>query len=201
MSTTRELRPLPNFQRTEPDPVATLHHDAVMRSTAILGLVGVAVVHFAQVVQTTEQTPYLGVAFLGLALAAPVVAAMLLHRASARVWVAVAAINVAAISGYVFTRLVSTPFDNQDVGNWSEGLGLAALFIEVLLVALAAYALTPGAPNRRPDPELTAALARQLADTAPGRGGPAERPPHASSPNGLRIAHQPYPNPDPKETP
>ena len=42
--------------------------------------------------------------------------------------------------GYVFTRMLSTPLDNQDVGNWGCILGLAALFVEGLTVAVAAYA-------------------------------------------------------------
>ena len=44
--------------------------------------------------------------------------------------------------GYVFTRMLSTPLDNQDVGNWGCILGLAALFVEGLTVAVAAYAIS-----------------------------------------------------------
>jgi len=160
------------------DPISTLHHDAVMRSSAILGLIGVGVIHFAQVVQTTEQTPYLGVAFLLLALATAAVAAMLLHGGSRLAWALTAAVNLAAIGGYVFTRLWSTALDNQDVGNWSEALGLAALFLEVLLAALALYALSGKAPNRRPDPELALALDRLLS------GHDAARPSRATALNG-----------------
>lgn len=42
---------------------------------------------------------------------------------------------------YAFTRVVSTPLDNQDVGNWACTLGMAALFLEVTLAALNAYAI------------------------------------------------------------
>ena len=44
--------------------------------------------------------------------------------------------------GYAFTRMLSTPLDNQDVGNWACTLGLAALFVEGLMVAVAAYAIS-----------------------------------------------------------
>jgi hypothetical protein len=40
--------------------------------------------------------------------------------------------------------MFSTPFDNVDVGNWSCTLGMAALFVEALLVAMAAYAISHG---------------------------------------------------------
>jgi hypothetical protein len=36
--------------------------------------------------------------------------------------------------------MFSTPLDNQDVGNWSCMLGLAALFVETTLLAFSAYA-------------------------------------------------------------
>ena len=55
---------------------------------------------------------------------------------------------VAAIGGYSFTRLLSTPLDNQDVGNWACMLGLAALFVETLLLALSIYV----AAGKRPLP-------------------------------------------------
>jgi hypothetical protein len=40
--------------------------------------------------------------------------------------------------------MLSTPLDNQDVGNWACTLGLAALFVEGLMVAVAAYAISLG---------------------------------------------------------
>jgi hypothetical protein len=50
-----------------------------------------------------------------------------------------AAVCGAAIVGYAFTRITSTPLDSQDVGNWACMLGLAALFVETTLLALSAY--------------------------------------------------------------
>ena len=46
------------------------------------------------------------------------------------------------IVGYAFTRMLSTPLDHQDVGNWACALGLVALFVEGVLVAVAAYAIS-----------------------------------------------------------
>jgi hypothetical protein len=53
----------------------------------------------------------------------------------------VAILGVGAMVAYAFTRVVSTPLDNQDVGNWACTLGMAALFLEAALVALSAYAI------------------------------------------------------------
>lgn len=67
---------------------------------------------------------------------------------STQLWLPVAAFGVAAMGGYVLTRVRSTPLDNQDVGNWACMLGIAALFVEGLLVALSVYAMSV-APRRQ----------------------------------------------------
>jgi hypothetical protein len=124
--------------------------DAVARATGILGLGAVAVIHFSQVVSTVEEAPWLGTAFVALTLACMVLAGQLLQRGGRRLWAQVALVSLMAIGGYAFTRLFSTPFDNTDVGNWSETLGLAALFVEGTLVLLAAQVIagTLTAPRR-----------------------------------------------------
>jgi hypothetical protein len=57
---------------------------------------------------------------------------------------------VLALVGYAFTRVVATPLDNQDVGNWACTLGMAALVVEGLLVTLSAHAIVrQAAPTDR----------------------------------------------------
>jgi hypothetical protein len=118
--------------------------DAVMRATGILALSGIAVIHLVQLVPTFQATPLLGAAFVVLIAGTLVVGARLISArlSAAQLWVPVAALGVAAIGGYVFTRVLSTPLDNQDVGNWACMLGIAALFVEGMLVALSAYAMS-----------------------------------------------------------
>jgi peptidoglycan/LPS O-acetylase OafA/YrhL len=137
------------------DRPTSLLHDPVARTTAVLGLVGVAAIHLSMVVDTVNQTPWLGAAFIALIVASVVLAAVLLRNQSPLVWLGVGALNVAAIGGYVFTRLASTFIDNQDVGNWSESLGLVALLIEGLLVVLSVYVLfAPDAASTQPSEEI-----------------------------------------------
>jgi len=132
-----------------------------MRATAILALMGIAVIHLVQLVPTFEQTPLLGAAFVALITGTVVVGAQLVNPklSHTRLWLPVMALGAASIGGYVFTRVVSTPFDNQDVGNWACMLGLAALFVESTLVALSAYAISV-ASQRRPVAKSTPALNR-----------------------------------------
>ena len=135
--------------------------DPVVRATGIIGLGAVAGIHFSQVVPTTEQTPWLGAAFVALTLACICLAGFLLYRGDRRLWGAIAVLNISAIGGYLFTRLVSTPLDDTDVGNWSEMLGMTALFFEAVLVLLSVHAIAG-----RPIPRATQAELDENLDLA-----------------------------------
>ena len=121
------LQSTPPRRPAKRPPVAA--NDSVLRAIGVLSLLAIGAIHFLQIVPTTEQTPLLGVSFLFLIAAAVAVAARLATHDDAFTWMATAAVSAAAILGYVFTRTFSTPLDNQDAGNWSCMLGLAALFM------------------------------------------------------------------------
>ena len=140
-------------EHTGTPPSAALDHAtshaitaAILRATGIVLLMSLAVIHIVQLVPTFQQTPLLGVAYVFLIAAAVVVGARLIkgHNSALQLWLPVAALGVAVFVGYSFTRMLSTPLDNQDVGNWACTLGLAALFVEGLMVAVAAYAISLG---------------------------------------------------------
>jgi hypothetical protein len=121
-----------------------------LRATAVIALLAIGAIHFLQIVPTWEATPLLGVAFLALIAAAVATAAGLATANDHRAWIASALVGGAAIGGYAFTRVVGTPLDRQDVGNWSCMLGLAALFVETAVLALSASgAITAGAFQER----------------------------------------------------
>jgi hypothetical protein len=148
-----------------------------MRATGILALMGVAVIHLVQLVPTFEQTPFLGGAFVALIGATVVVGAQLVNPklSHLRLWLPVLALGAASIGGYVVTRVMSTPLDNQDVGNWACMLGLAALFVEGALVALSAYAISLASQRRpvakaRPTLNGSATYARSLTRVGQGNG-------------------------------
>jgi hypothetical protein len=117
--------------------------EVMLRASAIMALFGIIVIHFVQLVPTFKTMPALGAAYLGLITATTIVGARLVKGSGSqvRLWMPVAAVGVMALSGYAFTRVLSTPLDNQDVGNWACTLGMAALVVEGLLVALSVYAM------------------------------------------------------------
>ena len=137
------LQPISDFaagKHRSTGPRSMNANDAVLRATGVVSLLAIGAIHFLQIVPTTEQTPLLGVSFLFLIAACVAVAARLATHRDQRTWIASAIVCAAAIGGYVFTRTFSTPLDNQDAGNWSCMLGLAALFVETTLLAFSAYA-------------------------------------------------------------
>jgi hypothetical protein len=136
-------------ERTDSRPPAAFDHmtshaitSAILRATGIVLLMSLAVIHIVQLVPTFQQTPLLGVGYLFVIAAAVVVGVRLVkgHQSALQLWLPVAVLGVAVFLGYAFTRMLSTPLDNQDVGNWACTLGMAALFVEGLMVAVAAYA-------------------------------------------------------------
>jgi hypothetical protein len=140
-----------DYEHPDTRPSAPLDHatahaitSAILRTTGIVLLMSLAVIHIVQLVPTFQQTPLLGLAYVFLIAAAVVVGARLVkgHQSAVQLWLPVAALGVAVFVGYSFTRMLSTPLDHQDVGNWACTLGLAALFVEGLMVAVAAYAIS-----------------------------------------------------------
>jgi len=131
-------------QTAEPGHVAShVATSTILRSTAVVLLMSVAVIHIVQLVPTFKATPALGVTFVLLIAGAVVVGGWLVkeRRTAFHLWLPVAGLGMAALVGYGFTRLFSSPLDRVDVGNWSCELGMAALFVEAILVAIAFYAI------------------------------------------------------------
>jgi hypothetical protein len=134
------------------DRLALSASEVMLRASAIMALFGIIVIHFVQLVPTFQTMPLLGGAYLGLIAATAVVGARLVKGSSSRVrlWMPAVLLGAMALGGYAFTRIFSTPLDNQDVGNWACTLGMAALVVEGLLVALSVYAIWSSTrlPNR-----------------------------------------------------
>jgi hypothetical protein len=118
--------------------------DTVLRVLAVVMLMGLALDHLVQLVPTFQTQQLLGVGYLFLIAAVVVVGARLIMGAPSRtsLWAPVALLGAGAMFAYVFTRVMSTPLDAQDVGNWACTLGMVALFLEAALVAISAYAIT-----------------------------------------------------------
>jgi len=125
---------------SRPQPLGP-YDAAMLRAVGVVLLLAIGAMHFLQIVITIEGTPMLGLAYLVFIGACVAVAGALVVGDELRTWAASGGVCFAALAGYAFTRLAGTPFDKQDVGNWSCMLGLAALFVETMMIALSAYAV------------------------------------------------------------
>jgi hypothetical protein len=128
-------------QSTTPDQPS----DAIRWGIIALLLVA-ALAHIPVVPDHLREAPYMGVLFIAFSIAAFAVATVLAARPS-RVWYLVAIVlSVAAVGAYVATRVIAFPELADDVGAWTEPLGLVSISAESLAALLGVAALRqPGA--------------------------------------------------------
>jgi hypothetical protein len=108
----------------------------------VIGLLLVAALaHIPVVPDHLKEAPYMGVLFIFFSIAAFAVATVLAARPS-RGWYSVAVVLcVAAVGAYVATRLIAFPELADDVGAWTEPLGLVSISAETLAALLGVAAL------------------------------------------------------------
>ena len=105
----------------------------------IAGLLGIAWIHFLDLADKMEETPYLGVAYLGL-IAGCAAAVVLLARRDRRGFLLAGGLAGATIIGYALSRTTGLPAATDDIGNWTETLGVWSLVVEGAVVMLAVAA-------------------------------------------------------------
>ena len=121
--------------------LAAAVRDGVARATAVAGLAGVALIHLLDLPGTFDEQAYKGWLYLALIAGCLFTAAALVRSSDRRAWLAAAALPLGAIAGYTWSRTIGLPGGADDIGNWTEPLGLASLFVEGSLVVLGAAVL------------------------------------------------------------
>jgi hypothetical protein len=86
--------------------------------------------------------PYKGYLFYALEIGGVVAALVLLTRRAATAgWTLALGVSIGPASGYVLSRSIGLPHYADDIGNWTEPLGVASLVVEGALFACALTAL------------------------------------------------------------
>jgi hypothetical protein len=116
-------------------------NDAVSRTLAIGGLSGVALIHVLQSPAAFSETTYLGILFVAAIVAALALAAALTRTSDERVWASTCGFAALILLGYFLSRTSGLPAATDDIGDWSEPLGLASLAVEGALVFVSAAVL------------------------------------------------------------
>src|SRR3954449_1374696 len=145
---------------TQLDKHASLHrlvHDIAARATVAVGLAAVGVIHLLDAIGKYGETRYLFWMYVALIVGCVAVAGAVLFTRSRAAFLAAAGLAGSAALGYVLSRTTGLPNAKDDIGNWTEPLGLASLFVEGGVVALAgvAFLVTRRSPrtaraSRRP---------------------------------------------------
>lgn len=116
------------------------HNDAAVRATVAVGLAGIALIHVLDSVDKWSETRYQFWLFMALALSSVVVGGAVLFTQRRASLLAAAGLAGSALIGFVFSRTTGLPNATGDVGNWTEPIGLANVFVESLVILVAAPA-------------------------------------------------------------
>jgi hypothetical protein len=149
-------------------PITTVTPDAVehairhttLRALGFVGMLAIALIHLLDVIGKIKETPYLGVMYIALMVAGVAVAFYLLHTGSALAWAAAGLLAAATLIGFILSRTTGLPNASDDIGNWTEPLGLASMFVEGAVIVVAGYAWALARHERHPG--LHASVAPQV---------------------------------------
>jgi hypothetical protein len=136
-------------------PAARLDHHAItqavreaaIRGTVVVGLAGVAVIHAVDSVGKWSEARYMFWMYMALIAGALATAAAVLFTRSRAALLAAAGVAASAFAGYVLSRTTGLPNATDDIGNWTEPLGLASLVVEGCVVTVALGALRAIRPS------------------------------------------------------
>jgi hypothetical protein len=143
----------PRFSTAAP-PARLDHHaitqavrEAAIRGTVVVGLAGVAVIHAVDSVGKWSEVRYMFWMYMALIAGALLTAGAVLFTRSRAALLAAAGVAAGAFAGYVLSRTTGLPNATDDIGNWTEPLGLASLVVEGCVVAVALGALRAIRPS------------------------------------------------------
>jgi hypothetical protein len=111
--------------------------DGITRGVAVVGLAGVALIHLIDTPSKFSEVPYMGWMYVGLIASCVVVAGLLIRHGDHRAWTATLVLPAMVLAGFVLSRTTGLPQATDDIGNWGEPLGIASMFVEGALIALA----------------------------------------------------------------
>jgi hypothetical protein len=115
----------------------------VLRVLGVIGCLAVVAVHVIDQggLPGTKDPQYVQMMYYALEAAGVVAAALLLSRHARAGWLLTLGVAAGPILGYVLSRGPGLPNYTDDIGNWTEPLGVISLIVEGVLFILTAAAL------------------------------------------------------------
>ncbi len=96
-----------------------------------------ATTHIPLIKEHLDEAPYIGVLFILLSVVCIVLAVVILVVDNPEVWLISGAVCLGAVVAFLASHTVGLPQIGDDVGNWTEPLGLPAVASEALMALLA----------------------------------------------------------------
>ena len=121
----------------------------VARTVGVVGCLGVAAVHVIDQggVPGTKGPEYVQIMYYALEVVGVVTAVLLLANQARWGWFLTLGVAAGPIVGYVLSRGPGLPDYTDDIGNWTEPLGVISLIVEGILLILAATSLAASRPR------------------------------------------------------
>lgn len=107
------------------------------RVVAAAAAIGEAAAHIPVTKEHLTEAPYIGVGFVLVTVAGFILAQLLLTADTRAVWLATAAVSALALAAFMLSRTVGLPEIQDDIGNWSDPLGIVAIVSEAVMLATA----------------------------------------------------------------
>ncbi|MDX6325678.1 MAG: hypothetical protein QOK15_2032 [Nocardioidaceae bacterium] len=110
------------------------------RRATILLLFVASLAHVPVIPAHLKEAPYMGVLFILFTTAAFLLAAVLAARPAPVLYPVAAVLCAAAVLAYAATRIIAFPELADDVGNWTEPLGMVSVAAELGVVLVSTVA-------------------------------------------------------------
>jgi hypothetical protein len=141
--------------------------DIGARAVISVGLAGIGLIHLLDAIGKYHETRYVFWMYIALILGCVATAGAVLFTRMRAAFLLAAGLAASAAAGYVLSRTTGLPNATGDIGNWTEPLGLASLFVEVAVapVGIGAFVAVPAHAHARVSAGLQA-LPNAMADAA-----------------------------------
>jgi hypothetical protein len=120
--------------------------DQVGRAVGIVGLVGIALIHFLDAFSVIDESKFVFGLYIMLMIVTLLAGGILLRTDSRRTWMLAGGAAGLTLIGFVLTRTTGLPGFPDNVGEWREPLGLASLWVEGLVLVLGVYKVVTTPP-------------------------------------------------------
>lgn len=120
-----------------PWPLTGAGQHSPWRLLASIAAITLGIAHIPLIQEHLAEAPYIGTAFLGLAVAGLILGQLLLTTDTTSVWIAATLLAAADLIGYLLSRTIGLPQIHDDIGHWGEPLGIVCMTAEAVLLAAA----------------------------------------------------------------